>query len=152
LPAGRTSGIMALRTLGVAPTIQSDGMRALSASAPAARQSAEESAMAKIFLSYRRADSAGVAGRIYDRLGARFGAANIFKDVDDIPAGVHFGAYIREALAQCAVVLVLIGPRWLDAPGQDGTRRLDDPQDWVRTEIELALALKLTVLPVLVEG
>jgi hypothetical protein len=104
--------------------------------------------VAKVFISYRRADSASASGRIYDRLVARFGQQNVFKDVDNIPPGVNFGAYIQNSLRQCAVVLVVIGPHWLDPGGP----RLDDPTDWVRIEIEMAFALKLTVIPLLVEG
>lgn len=108
--------------------------------------------MAKVFISYRRADSAAISGRIYDRLVARFKRKNVFKDVDDIPAGVDFGAYIRQSVRECAVILVVIGPRWLDARTNDGARRLDDPGDWVRIEIETALTLGLIIIPLLVES
>ena len=108
--------------------------------------------MAKIFISYRRSDSAAISGRIYDRLVAKFRRKNVFKDVDDIPAGVDFGSYIQQSLRECAVVLVVIGPRWLGARADDGSRRLENPADWVRVEIETALALGLTVIPLLVEG
>ncbi len=108
--------------------------------------------MAKVFISYRRADSASISGRIYDRLVAQLGRANVFKDVDDIPPGVNFGAYIQDSLRQCAVALVIIGPRWLDVQAADGERRLDDAQDWVRIEIETARSLGLTIIPLLVEG
>jgi hypothetical protein len=108
--------------------------------------------MANVFISYRRADSASISGRIYDRLVAKFGRTNVFKDVDDVPPGVNFGAYIHDSLQQCAVALVIIGPRWLDAQTADGGRRLDDSADWVRIEVETALTLGLTVLPLLVEG
>lgn len=108
--------------------------------------------MAKIFISYRRVDSSSISGRIYDRLVMRFGVRNIFKDVDNIPIGVNFGAYIQDSLRQCAVMLLIIGPRWLTAEAEDGTRRLDDPRDWVRVEIETAFSLGLLVIPVLVEG
>lgn len=76
--------------------------------------------MAKVFISYPRADSASVSGRIYDRLVAQLGRGNVFKDVDDIPPGVNFGAYIQGSLRQCAVALVIIGPRWLDPQAADG--------------------------------
>src|SRR5262249_8705137 len=107
--------------------------------------------MAKIFISYRRTDSAGLSGRIYDRLAVKFGHKEIFKDVDDIPPGVNFPSYIQTALRQCSVALAIIGPRWLGASAEDGTRRLDDTGDLVRLEIETALQLGLTVIPVLVE-
>jgi hypothetical protein len=108
--------------------------------------------MPKIFISYRRSDTPSVSGRIYDRLATRFGKENIFKDVDDIPAGVRFADYIQNSLRQCRVELVIIGQRWLNAKTDDGTPRLDDPRDWVRLEIETGFALGLTVIPVLVEG
>jgi hypothetical protein len=112
----------------------------------------EEGVMAKIFISYRRTDSAMVSGRIYDRLIAKVGRDNVFKDVDDIPPGVRFPAYIQESLRQCSVELLIIGRAWLSAPAEDGTRRLDDPADFVRQEIETGLALGLVVIPVLVDG
>lgn len=107
--------------------------------------------MAKIFISYRRADSAASAGRIYDRLAARFGPQDIFKDVDNIPLGVNFADYIQTVLRQCSVQLVIIGPRWLDALTEAGELRLEQPDDLVRLEIETALGLGITVIPVFVE-
>ncbi len=108
--------------------------------------------MARVFISYRRADSATFSGRIYDRLIAKYGRRNVFKDVDDIPAGVNFGKYIQDSLRQCAVTLIIIGPHWLDQEAADGGRRLDDAKDWVRLEVETAFALGLTVIPTLVDG
>ncbi len=124
---------------------------AASAAAPtiaAARRPAEST----IFISYRRDDSAPTTGRIYDRLIASFGKDAVFKDVDNIPYGEHFPHYIASVIAKCSVMLAIIGPRWLDAAKPDGTRRLDDPQDWVRIEIETALSLGVTVIPLLVDG
>lgn len=108
--------------------------------------------MARIFISYRRDDSASISGRIYDRLVAKFGRKRVFKDVDDIPAGVDFNAYIRNTLRQCTVALVVIGQRWLDIQDADGRQRLAQPNDLVRIEIETALSLGLTVIPLLAEG
>jgi hypothetical protein len=108
--------------------------------------------VSRIFISYRRDDSASISGRIYDRLVAKFGRKRIFKDVDDIPAGVDFNAYIRNMLRQCTVALVVIGRRWLDIQDTDGRQRLAQPNDLVRIEIETALSLGLTVIPVLAEG
>jgi hypothetical protein len=108
--------------------------------------------MAKAFISYRRADSAAISGRIYDHLTRRFGRNSIFKDVDDIPFGADFVQYIQDSLRQCDVELVIIGPRWADARDEHGQRRLNDPGDFVRLEIETALNLGLTVIPVLVGG
>ncbi len=106
-----------------------------------------------IFIGYRRDDTADVAGRVYDALAARFGRGSIFKDVDNLRPGADFGAYIRTILPRCRVVLVLIGPNWLDSRDEAGRRRLDDPNDWVRIEIETALDNdNLDVVPVLVNG
>jgi hypothetical protein len=112
--------------------------------------------MAKVFISYRREDSASVAGRIYDRLCSRLNADNIFYDVDTIPYGVDFRKQINEAVQQCNILLAVIGRHWLDASYQEGeesgTRRLDDPADFVRNEIEAALTRGIPVVPVLVEN
>ncbi len=108
--------------------------------------------MAEIFLSYRRADSASATGRLADRLTEHFGAARIFKDHVSIVAGDDFAAAIRRAIEASTVILVLIGPDWIDARLPDGSRRLDDPGDWVRLEITYAFEANLPVVPVLVEG
>jgi hypothetical protein len=101
-----------------------------------------------VFLSYRRADTPYAAGRLGDRLGERF---KLFMDIDIAP-GLHFGRALTEAVSSCDVMLVLIGPLWLDAMEEDGTRRLENPRDWVVQEIEAALARDVTVIPVLVDG
>jgi formylglycine-generating enzyme required for sulfatase activity len=106
-----------------------------------------------IFIGYRRDDTADVAGRIYDALAQRFGRGRLFKDVDSLRPGADFGRHIQTLLPRCRVVLVLIGPKWLDARDEKGRRRLDDPNDWVRIEIEIALGTTgLDVVPVLVNG
>ncbi len=106
-----------------------------------------------IFIGYRRDDTADVAGRIYDAMAQRFGKTRVFKDVDNIGPGVDFGDYIKTVLPRCAVALVLIGPHWLESSDETGKRRLDDDHDWVRIEIETALATAgLLVVPVLVNG
>ena len=106
-----------------------------------------------IFIGYRRDNTADVAGRIYDALEVRVGRERVFKDVDNIPPGVDFGNYIRTLLPSCRVALILIGHHWADARDGSGNRRLDDPNDWVRVEIETALvANDLLVVPVLVNG
>lgn len=102
-----------------------------------------------IFISYRRSDSADASGRIYDRLRTAFGKSAVFKDVDAIPAGQDFRGHVASVLNRCRVCLVLLGPDWLDATNENGSRRLDDPDDLVRVEIETALGLGLTIIPVL---
>lgn len=105
--------------------------------------------MPRVFLSYRRDDTQAFVGRLSDRLGAEFGRDAIFLDVDAIPPGVDFRDHLSRAVRQCQVFIAIIGDRWIGA-GDDGGRRLDDPADFVRTEIEQALAHGLPVIPLLV--
>ncbi len=107
--------------------------------------------MSKIVLSYRRSDSQAVAGRIADRLIAYFGADSVFMDVDNIPFGIDFRLHIKTALSQAEVLIAVVGPGWLGA-GADSRTRIDDEDDPVRVEIEMALQQKLLVIPVLVNG
>ena len=107
--------------------------------------------MADIFLSYRRQDSQSATGRLADRLEAHFGAARVFRDQDSIAVGEDFADAIRRAIEASTVLLVVIGPRWVTATDAAGRRRLDEPHDYVRLEIELALAAGVAVVPVLVE-
>src|SRR5690348_2717538 len=106
----------------------------------------------RIFMSYRREDTAYPAGWLYDRLAGHFARSQIFKDIDSIELGDDFVEVITTAVGACDVLVVLIGDRWLTATGQDGRRRLDNPDDFVRLEIEAALARGVRVIPVLVEG
>jgi hypothetical protein len=109
--------------------------------------------MSRIFISYRRADSRLVANRIYDRLAQSLGKKNIFKDVDNIPPGKDFRGVLREATANCDVMLVIIGPDWISIKDDKGQRRLDNPDDFVRLEVEAGLQRNETlVIPVLVEN
>lgn|GEM_PF-5452608 len=108
--------------------------------------------MTKIFLSYRRGDTAGYVGRLTDRLCAHFGRDAVFRDLDSIAPGRDFTVAIDEAIASCDVVVVVIGRNWLAATNLDGGRRLDDPDDFVRVEIATALELRAQVIPVLVDG
>jgi hypothetical protein len=105
----------------------------------------------RVFISYRREDAGYPAGWLFDQLAAHLGADRVFKDVDSIEPGDDFVEVITAAVASCAVLLAVIGDRWLMALGQDG-RRLDDPGDFVRLEIEAALARGVRVVPVLVGG
>jgi len=93
-----------------------------------------------------------VAGRIYDRLVARFGTESVFKDVDSIPLGVDFRQHIRQAVAGCDVFLTVIGSDWLRTCNREGCRRLDDESDFVRLEIAAALERKPLLIPLLVRG
>ena len=107
--------------------------------------------MSDIFVCYRRDDSRSASGRLAEALQAHFGAARVFRDQDSIAAGADFVETIRRTVSASTVVLAVVGPRWL-ALGSDGRRRLDDPADYVRLEIESALAAGVAVVPVLVEG
>jgi len=104
-----------------------------------------------IFISYRRDDSRESVGRLHDYLRQGFEDDHLFLDVDRQAAGEDYRAVIGRALAAAEVVLVVIGVRWL-APATDGRRRIDDPEDMVRAEIETALALGRRVVPLLVQG
>ena len=106
----------------------------------------------RIFISYRRSDSAGHAGRLYDYLKEYFGEDRIFFDVDTIKPGADFEQKIKSELDNSTVVLVLIGNQWLGIKDTSGNKRLDDPHDYVRLEVETALNKEFTVIPVLLQG
>lgn len=108
--------------------------------------------MSGIFISYRRDDSAYIAGRLRDDLAEHFGAdLLVFRDIEAMPLG-SFPAEIEKAIDSCDAMLVVIGDRWLSAVAAGGTRRLDQPDDWVRREIAAALTRNKIVVPVLVEN
>ena len=106
----------------------------------------------KIFISYRRSDSAGHAGRLYDYLKNYFGDEWIFFDVNTIGIGTKFDQRIKSELESSDAVLVLIGTQWLDIKDANGNRRLDDPDDYVRLEVEIALSKDIVVIPVLLQS
>lgn len=108
--------------------------------------------MSKIFINYRRSDSAGYAGRLYDRLVKHFGADHLFMDIDQIEPGEDFVEVLQKKLQAVQVAVVLIGKSWLDSKDETGQRRLDNPDDWVRIEIATLLERKIRVIPVLVGG
>ncbi len=108
--------------------------------------------MGSIFLSYRREDSEGQAGRLYDDLVAVFGPDSVFMDVAAIQPGRDFRKSIDQSLNSCGVFLSLIGRNWLTAKDTSGQRRLDDPADFVRIETGAALKRDIPVIPVLVQG
>lgn len=105
-----------------------------------------------IFVSYRRDDTRQAAGRMADDLATHFGSEHIFRDIEGIDLGVEFAKALNRALETCVVMLVLIGPRWLDITDAQGRRRLDDPRDWIRQEIATALSRDIRVVPVLIDG
>jgi TIR domain-containing protein len=106
----------------------------------------------KLFISYRRDDSAGHAGRVHDRLQREFGRDLLFMDVDSIPLGTNFVNVIGDEVAKCEALLALMGPGWLDARDEKGKRRLENPDDFVRVEIGTALKRGIRVIPILLEG
>jgi hypothetical protein len=106
----------------------------------------------RIFISYRREETSYPAAWLYDRLADRFGGGQVFKDVDSIQLGDDFVEVIHRAVGSCDVLLALIGDQWLTVTDQHGRRRLDNPDDFVRLEIEAALTRNVRVIPILVEG
>ena len=106
---------------------------------------------ASVFINYRR-DDIGMAGRLHELLVQELGRDSVFMGVHDIPPGVDFLAYLSGQVAACDVMLVVIGPNWLNSRDESGGRRLDDPDDFVAIELAAALARNILVIPVLVEG
>jgi hypothetical protein len=106
--------------------------------------------MGQIFISYRREETAGHAGRLEERLESHFGAEQVFRDIEDLTPGLPFPDAIDRRLDQASVILVLIGARWLVAE-HDGVRRLDREDDYVRIEVARALHSGKPVVPVLID-
>jgi hypothetical protein len=106
----------------------------------------------RVFISYRRRETAGDAGRLYEAITGRLGAHNVFMDIDLQP-GTDFVERIRQAVSACDVMLVIVGPRWATVESSDGSPRLSDPEDFVRLEVEAGLRRpNVAVIPVLVAG
>lgn len=105
-----------------------------------------------VFISYRRLDAPGYAGRLYDALAARLGDQRVFMDVGAIEPGAVFGEQIDKAIGSCDVLLAVIGPQWTTVTDAHGRRRLDDPGDFVALEVGTALRRDVKVIPVLVDG
>jgi hypothetical protein len=108
--------------------------------------------MRAIFISYRREDAEGQAGRLFDDLSRRFGEHSVFMDVAGIEPGRDFRRVIDEHVGSCGVLLAVIGKSWIDAKDDSGRRRLEDPMDFVRLETASALKRDIPVVPVLVHG
>jgi len=107
----------------------------------------------RVFINYRRDDAAGHAGRLYDALSARFGPEHVFMDVDAIRPGENFATVLDQSVGSCDVLIALIGRRWSTAVDREGRRRLERPEDYVRLELQTALASGRTrVIPALVQG
>jgi hypothetical protein len=106
-----------------------------------------------VFISYRRIDSAGFAGRLFDHLSRHFGSHQVFMDIEGgIERGADFPEEINKALQSAAAMIVVIGQQWLVCTDAEGNRRLDKPDDWVRHEVAFALRRNILLLPVLVDN
>ena len=101
-----------------------------------------------IFVSYRRDDSSGHAGRLADRLVEHFGRNRIFVDIDTIEPGEDFVTVIENAVGSCEILIAVIGQKWLSGTGSG---QLDNPNNFVRLEIGTALRRNIRVIPVLVQ-
>ncbi len=108
--------------------------------------------MLNIFISYRRDDAGYVPGMLCERLRKVFGPSSVFIDLDTIPYGIDFRDHIIKAVSQCDVLLAIIGDTWLAARDDAGKRRLDDPGDFVRIEIEAAIARNIPIVPILIRN
>jgi TIR domain len=108
--------------------------------------------MAGIFINYRRDDTPGVAGRLFDYLALKFPRRSLFMDVDAMKPGMDFAEQLDIQVSQCQVLLAVIGPHWLDAKDKAGQRRLDTEKDYVRIELASALKRAIPVIPILVDG
>ena len=104
--------------------------------------------MARIFINYRRDDTQGVAGRLFDYLASKYSRQELFMDVDAMKPGLDFAKQLDTQVSQCHVLLAMIGPHWLDARDQSGKRRLDNARDSVRVELASALKRDIAVIPV----
>jgi glycerophosphoryl diester phosphodiesterase len=113
----------------------------------------EKGETGRVFISYRRQETAWPARQLYDVLVAELGASRVFKDVDDIEPGDDFVEQLQSAVGSCEVLLALIGPQWLTVRDAKGARRIDDPDDFVRIEVETALNRDdVRVIPILVDN
>src|SRR5262245_5515778 len=109
-----------------------------------------EPAPLRVFINYRRGPSTPYARQLYEELSERFGVTNVFWDIDPIQPGTDFVAFLQRAVGSCQVMVSVIGPGWLEAVDRDGHRRLDNPEDFVRLELEAALERDVRIIPVLV--
>lgn len=105
----------------------------------------------RVVISYRRDDASGHAGHLYADLAQRFGEDHVFLDIDNIAPGLDFAEVITDAIHSADVLIVVIGRRWLSGTDRHGRRKIDQPDDFVRLELESAIDKGLRVLPVLVQ-
>jgi hypothetical protein len=115
-------------------------------------ETAAAAGLQKVFICYRRQETAPYAGRIYDTMVSRFGVENVFMDLDLDP-GIDFVDRITRVVSDCVALVVVIGPRWAQLQNEDGTRRIEDPDDFVRLEVETGLRRDdVRLIPALVGG
>ena len=107
--------------------------------------------MAIIFISYRRKDTAGYTGRLARDLSAYLGKTQIYRDIDEMKPGTDFVESIKSTIESCDIAIIMIGPNWT-GKNTDGSSRINDPNDYVRLEVEASLARGILVIPVLVDG
>lgn len=127
-------------------------MRSAGASSSAGGGGGHNRRVSGIFISYRRQDAAPYAGRLRSDLAQRYGESSVFLDIADLTPGASWTEQLHQAVDACDLMLVVIGPRWLQATDAEGRRRVDDPEDFIRSEIAAALQLGKRVVPVLVGG
>jgi hypothetical protein len=106
----------------------------------------------RVFINYRREDTAAIAGRLYDRLSSAVAQRSIFMDVDSISPGENYAEKIKGSVKGCDAFLMLMGRQWLDIRDQKGQRRIDSPRDFVRMEIATALQEDIRIIPLLIDG
>jgi len=106
--------------------------------------------MPMIVISYRRADTGMIVGRIFEQLEKHFGKDSVFMDIENIPGGMDFREHITTILQRCDILVALIGPNWNKAD-DNGQPRIQNPGDWVRIEIETALAKRIPIIPILID-
>ncbi len=105
-----------------------------------------------VFINYRRDETAGVAGRLHDKLAGGLPKGSVFMDVDAMVPGIDFTKQLGDQVGKCSIVLAIIGPGWVDAKDDAGNRRLDNPKDWVRVELSAALHRDIPVVPGWLDG
>jgi hypothetical protein len=108
--------------------------------------------MSTVFISYRRQTASGDARALFNDLVSRLGKTSVFMDVDSIALGRDFRSELQKTLESCGVMLVVIDRNWVEAKDEEGKNRLDNPNDFVRMEVEAALKRDIVVTPILVEG
>src|SRR5271156_588127 len=106
--------------------------------------------MPKIAISYRRADSEAMTGRIFDRLIAHYGKDAIFRDIDDLPICTDFRVHINQTLLKTHILLAIVGPQWLGMASDGSADRIQEESDPVRVEVETALRRRVPLIPILI--